>query len=94
VSRITSGTIYGKSYLDESRLPARARRYSYGLRSESSHDGWYAPPTTPRRKRHEVNVGGILTPVDADDDAPVRVVSVPDYAGERHAAGVIKMGEL
>jgi hypothetical protein len=41
-----------------------------------------------------VNADGILSPVTAlDDDAPVRRYVRTDYAAERQAAGIIRMGE-
>lgn len=95
MSRATSAGIYGPSWVDPSRTPARRARRAYGLRTGSSPDGWVPAGSRPagRRVRPVVDpVTNLVGPPD-DDDAPLMVRSRADYAGERRSAGVIRMGE-
>jgi hypothetical protein len=95
MSRATSAGVYGSSWIDLARVPARRSRRAYGLRTASHPDGW-APSGSRAKKRaprETVNADGILSPVSADEDAPVRRYR-PDYATERLSAGIIRMGEF
>lgn len=87
---------YGGARLDLGRMPV-TRRHTYGLRSESSVDGWYAGPRNPRKRRETVDpVTNLIGPAD-DDDTPVRrggTAPRVDYDSERHAAGVIRMADF
>jgi hypothetical protein len=96
MSRASSASVYGSSWIDLGRVPARRSRRAYGLRTASHPDGW-APSGARAKKRaprETVNADGILSPVSAlDDDAPV-IRYRPDYATERRSAGIIPMGEF
>lgn len=101
MGRATSAGVYGPSWIDLGRQPARSARRAYGLRTASHPDGW-APAygKRPRRAKREVvdPTTGLIAPVaPVDDDAPVRRyvrTEVTDYAAERHAAGVIPMADF
>jgi hypothetical protein len=97
MSRASSASVYGSSWIDLGRVPARRSRRAYGLRTASHPDGWAPAGARARRRapRETVDADGILSPVTADDDdAPVRRYVRTDYAAERHAAGVIRMGDF
>lgn len=103
MSRASSASVYGSSWIDLGRVPARRSRRAYGLRTASHPDGWAPSGARARRRtpRETVNADGILSPVSAlDDDAPVRryVREVPavdriDYAAERRLVEPIRLGE-
>lgn len=95
MSRATSAGIYGSSWIDLGRTPARRARRAYGLRTSSSPDGWVpAYGSRPGRKaRPAVDpTTNLIGPPD-DDDATLMVRPRTDYADERRSAGVIRMGE-
>lgn len=97
MSRATSASVYGSSWIDLGRVPARRSRRAYGLRTASHPDGWAPAGARARARapREVVNADGILSPVTADDDdAPVRRYVRTDYASERRAAGIIPMGDF
>lgn len=103
MSRATSASVYGPSWIDLSRTPARRARRAYGLRTPSHPDGWAPAGARARTRapRETVNADGVLSPVTADnDDAPVRryvrevpVVDRIDYAAERRMVQPIRLGE-
>lgn len=68
--RATSASVYGQSWIDVSRVPARRSPRAYGLRSESAPDGWYAPARMPRKPKRAVVTdanGIILAPGEYED---------------------------
>lgn len=97
MSRASSAGIYGPSWIDPSRTPARRVRRAYGLRTASNPDGWVpaygSRPVSVRNRPRPVTdpVTNLVGPSD-DDDAPV-VRYRTDHAAERRVAGVIRMGE-
>jgi len=103
MSRASSASVYGSSWIDLGRVPARRSRRAYGLRTASHPDGWAPAGARARRRtpRETVDADGILSPVTADDDdAPVRryvrevhAVDRIDYAAERRLVEPIKLGE-
>lgn len=95
--RATSATVYGPSWIDASRQPMVTARRAYGLRTASHPDGYapaYISRPTRRQRREVIGTDGLVAPVaTVAEDAPV-IRYRPDYASERHAAGVIKMAEF
>ncbi len=97
MSRASSASVYGSSWIDLGRVPARRSRRAYGLRTASHPDGWAPSGARARRRTPRETIDpttGVLSPVAADDeDAPVRRYVRTDYAAERQRAGIIRMGE-
>lgn len=101
--RATSAAMYGPSWIDLGRVPARRPRRAYSLRTSLSDDGWRpAYGERPRKRRPTVDpVTNLEAPSAAiDDDAPVRRYTrtdTTDYAAERHlVSGIspIRMAEF
>lgn len=70
MGRATSASVYGSSWIDVARVPARRSARAYGLRSESAPDGWYAPARMPRKPKRAVVTdanGIILAPGEIED---------------------------
>ena len=97
MSRASSATVYGPSWIDASRQPERTARRAYGLRTASNPDGWapaYGSRPRRRQRREVIGSDGLVAPVaTVADDAPV-IRYRPDHAAERHAAGVIRMADF
>lgn len=96
MGRATSAGVYGSSWIDLGRVPARSARRAYGLRTPNCPDGWVSAGGRARKRRVSVDPStNLVEPIaTADEDAPVRRYVRTDYAAERHAAGVIVMGEF
>lgn len=99
MSRASSAGIYGPSWIDPSRTPARRVRRAYGLRTASNPDGWVpaygSRPVSVRNRPRPVTdpVTNLVGPVD-DDDAPLMVRPRIDYAGERRLVPPIRMADF
>jgi hypothetical protein len=94
--KASSATVYGPSWINLSRVPAKRSRRSHGLRSAGHPDGWYSSGVKAIRRKPTVGANGLVEPMAGpeSDDVVLRAFIRTDYASERRAAGTIRMGDL